>query len=325
MQCRLRNIATIVRMVSRRVLIHTTFVVLLPIIVVWFGVGVTATLGLVALGLLWRWLIVLSGIIAPEKTPDLVLHTMAISHFVEKVRWCMDRLDIDYTEKQVGGTLSVFFTGRTVPQLRAKTGLVQTSIGNSPDILRYLWGRYFASHGERASFLEPTAERLELEKKLDRYGRILQVWIYSHILEHRDLTLHFWGANNPRVAKWQRLALRALFPLLAVLLRKSFAINPAHYARAVSLINELLGEIDLLLADGRRSILGGDSVNYTDFTFAAFSGLWLQPKAYAGGMAEGNLIRAEQMPAAMRTDIERWSNDHPKAVALVTRLYADDR
>lgn len=312
-------------MVSKRLFVHALFLVLLPVIVAAFGIGTPGTTLLVLLVLLWRWLIVLSGIVAPEKTPDLVLHTMALSHYVEKVRWCMDRLGLDYTESQSGGTLGVFFLGRTVPLLRAKTGLVQTSIGNSPDILRYLWGRYFASHGQNATFLQPTAERLELEKKLDRYGRFLQVWIYSHVLEDRRLTLRAWGASNPRVPQWQRLALRGLFPLLAALVRKSFAISAANYARATTAVDELLGEIDLLLADGRRSILGGDSINYTDITFAAFSGLWLQPQTYARGMAQGSLLRPEQMPAAMRADIERWTHDHPKAVGLATRLYAQER
>jgi glutathione S-transferase len=312
-------------MTRKRRLTHATFLLLLPIIVAWFGVSVVTAVLLVIAMLLWRWLIVLSGIIAPEKTPTMQLETMALSHFVEKVRWCMDRLDIDYTERQCAGTLGFFFTGRTVPLLRVRTGIVQTSIGNSPDILRYLWGRYCASHGAAAEFLEPTAERLALEQKLDRYGRYLQVWFYAHALQDRQLTLHAWGASNPRTPGWQRLVLHVLFPLLAMLIRKSFALSDAHSAKAAAAVDELLGEIDLALADGRRSILGGDTINYTDITFAAFSGLWLQPPTYAGGKAEGFLIQPGRMPAGMRGDIDRWSEDHPQAVGLVLRLYAQER
>jgi len=312
-------------MTRKRLLIHTAILLLLPIIVAWFGMSTIAAVLLVALMLLWRWLIVLSGIFAPEKAPALVLDTIALSHYVEKVRWSMDRLGVDYTEQQCGGTLGVFFTGRTVPRLRVRTGIVQTSIGNSPEILRYLWGRYAVELGETAAFLEPTAARLELEEKLDRYGRFLQVWFYALVLPDRELTLHAWGANSPRTPAWQRLALRALFPLLAMLVRKSFAISEAHYARATSAIDELLGEIDVLLADGRCSILGGDTINYTDIAFAAFSGMWVQSENVATVMAEGSIIRAEQMPSAMRADIERWSEDHPSAVRLVTELYAEER
>ena len=312
-------------MVRRRLLIHSIFLVLLPVFVAWFGLGVLTAIALVMLMLVWRWLIVMSGIMSPEKTPDIVLETISLSHYVEKVRWCMDRLDIDYMERQSGATLGVFFTGRSVPQLRARTGLVQTVIGNSSDILRYLWGTCCASHGERAAFLEPTAERIELEQKLDRYGRNLQVWIYYHLLHDRDLTLHAWGANNALVPAWHRLALRVLFPMLAVLVRRSFAISDEHYAKSILHIDELLSSIDTGLADGRRSILGGDTLNYTDIAFAALSGLWANAEGYGGGKADESIIKRERMPAKMRADAERWAEDYPRADALIHRLYAEER
>ncbi|MDH3374562.1 MAG: glutathione S-transferase domain-containing protein [Gammaproteobacteria bacterium] len=312
-------------MTGNRLLIHSTFVVLLPLVVAWFGLGFVTTIVLVLLLLLWRWAIVLSGIFVPEKTPDVVLETIGPSHYAEKVRWCMDRLGVEYTERQSGGTLGVFFTGRTVPQLRVRTGIVQTVIGNSPEILRYLWATNYALPDNKASFLEPTSERLDLEQKLDRYGRNLQVWIYYHLLQDRKLTLHAWGIDNPRVPAWQRLTLWVLFPLLAALIRRSFAISDEHYGKSVLHIDELLAKIDTLLADGRRSILGGDTINYTDITFAAMSGLWMQPQGYGGGKADANRITVEQMPAKMRADVERWFEDHPKVHAYAARLYAEER
>ena len=269
-------------MTRRRRLVHSIFLVLMPVIVAALGFGVL-TAALLVVGLLvWRWLIVLSGIRVPEKTPAIVLESISASHFVEKVRWCMDRLGVEYTERPSGGTLGVFFTGRTVPQLRVRTGLVQSVIGNSPEILRYLWGAYATPLGDRAGFLEPTAERLEFESQLDRYGRSLQVWVYYHLLTDRNLTLHAWGVDNPQVPSSHRLALRVLFPLQAALIRMAFGINDEHYAKSVLRIEELLGEIETRLADGRQSILGGTEINFTDLSFAAFTGLWLQPGAYAG-------------------------------------------
>lgn len=312
-------------MARNRLFVHSIFLVLLPLVVAWFGLGLAAAIALVLLMLLWRWAIVLSGIIAPEGGPDIVLETISASHFVEKVRWCLDRLEIDYTERQSAGTLGVFFTGRSVPQLRVRTGIVQTVIGNSPDILRYLWATNCAPRGDKASFLEPTAARLELEQRLDRYGRNLQVWIYYHLLNDRQLTLHVWGADNPLVPAWQRLALRVLFPVLAALIHKSFAISDEHGAKAVLHIDELLGSIDMQLADGRRSILGGDTINYTDIAFAGLSGLWTQSDGYGGGKAGASRIERDRMPVKMRADIERWTEDYPKAQALVARLYAEER
>jgi glutathione S-transferase len=312
-------------MTRKRLFIHSVFLVLLPIIVAWLGLGLAGATALVLLALVWRWLIVLSGIVAPEKTPLLELETTPASHYVEKVRWCMDRLGVEYEEKACGGTLGVFFTGRTVPLLKVRTGLVRTKIGNSPEILRYLWGSHYATHAEQAGFLQPTAERLEFERKLERYGRNLQAWIYYYLSRDRDLTLHLWGANSSLVPAWQRQALRIVFPLLAALVRYSFAVNKEHYEKSVLHIEGLLSYIDTQLADGRQSILGGDMINYTDLAFAALSGLWMQSQGYGGGKADGCRIDREQLPAEMRADIERWIEDHPKATMYVTRLYAEER
>ena len=310
-------------MTEKRNLIFAIAAFLAPIAVAWYELSVTAAVGVVVLLLLCRWLITLSGWVVPEKTPELALATISASHFVEKVRWCFDRLGVDYEERVSGGTLGAFFRGRTVPQLKARTGHVVSTIGNSSDILRYVYGRYVATDPERAAFLEPTAERVELERRLDRYGASLQVWVYYHILKDRDLSLHAWGANNPATPAWQRVALRALFPLQAAMIRFSFKINDTNFAKAVVRIEKLVAEIDASLADGRKSILGGESLNYTDITFAALTGLWLMPDAYGGGKADAVRIEKDRVPDAMRDDIERWVAAYPNAVSRVQAWYED--
>jgi glutathione S-transferase len=310
-------------MARKRLLIHTVFLFLLPVFVAWFGLSVLTTTGAVILMLLWRWLVVMSGIIRPEQGSDLVLETISVSHFVEKVRWSMDRLGIDYTERKHGATLGAYFTGRSVPQLRVRTGIVQSVIGNSPEILRFLWGNYSTSHD--AAFLEPTPERVALEKQLDRYARFLQVWIYYHMQHEDEALLQVWGANDPEVPAWQRHTVRITRPLLIRLVRSSFGVNDNHYAKAMEFFDELLADIDTRLADGRRSILGGDTINYTDITFAAYCGLWAQCDGYGGGMADYCMIKRDQMPTGMQTDIKRWVEDYPKAARYIEKLYADER
>lgn len=312
-------------MTGKRTLVHTVFLFLLPVLVAWFGWSVLTAVGVVLLMLAWRWLISLSTFVAPEKVPALVLETISASHFVEKVRWNLDATDIEYVERAAGGTLGAFFLGRTVPRLLIRTGAVRSQIGNSAEILRYLWGAYAATHGESTQHLEPTVERIEFEQQLDRYGVSLQVWVYHHILEDRELALHAWGVNNPAVPIWQRWLLRVLFPLLAFLIRRSFRITAANYEKACHRIEELLAEIDTKLADGRASILGDKVPNYTDYSFAAFTGLWLQPAGYGGGKADTVRIERSQATNPMRADIERWVEDYPSAVTWVQRLYAEAR
>jgi glutathione S-transferase len=312
-------------MMGKRLLLHSTFLFLLPLIVASFGISLPGAIALVALALLWRWAISLSMIAAPAKTPELELETISASHFVEKVRWCMDRLGLDYMEKPAGGTLGAFFLGRTVPVLKFRTGAVRSSIGNSPEILRYLWGRYSQQAGERANFLQADPERLELEKKIDRCGVDLQVWVYYHLLDDPELTLHVWGCQNPLIPAWQRWSLRLLYPLLRILIRRAFRISTAHHARAVEHIDTLLAEVEALLEDGRGSILGGDVINYSDITFAAIMGLWLQPEAYGGGKADTVRIERTGTPPAMRAEIERWSEQYPRATMFIERMYQEER
>ena len=308
-------------MTDKRNFAFAIILFLAPVVVAWYELSVPAAVGVVVLLLLCRWLITLSGMLLPEKTPELVLATISASHFVEKVRWSMDRLGVDYSEQTSAGTLGAYFRGRTVPQLKVRTGRVRSVIGNSSDILRYVYARYLPDSPERAAFLEPTAERVELEQRLDWYGVNLQVWVYYYMLEDRDLTLHAWGANSPRTPAWQRAVLRLLFPLLAAMVRFAFKINDTNFASATVRIEALLADTEGLLADGRQSLLGDKNANYTDFAFAAFTGLWLMPQAYGGGKADTVRINRDQVPAAMRQDIERWIDSFPGTVAWVEGLY----
>jgi len=312
-------------MTDRRRLLHAIFLSIAPLLVAWFGLSVSAALALVLLLLLWRWLVVMSGFAAPEKVPELELETIPVSHFVEKVRWCMDRLGLDYEEKAVGGTLGAFYRGRTVPQLKVRTGAVRSVIGNSADILRYLWGRYGQADPDTAAFLRPDKDRVELERRLDRYGAHLQVWIYYRILDNRALTLRAWGCDDPNVPQWQRWLLHVVYPLQVVLIRRTFRICDEHFARVVAEIESLLAELNDTLEDGRHSLLGGTELNYTDLSFAAFSGLWLVPENYGGGMADAVRPDPSSLPEPMSMDIASWRAAYPRAVALVSRLYSEER
>lgn len=312
-------------MTGKRLLIHSVFLFLLPILVAGFGWSLATAIGAVLLMLIWRWFISLSVFVAPAKGDDLLLETISASHFVEKVRWNLDRAGIEYTERASGGTLGAFFLGRTVPRLNAQTGAVISQIGNSAEILRYIWGVYSGTQAQRMRHLEPTKERLEFEQRIDRYGSSLQVWIYYHLLGDRNLCLHVWGVNNPVVPVWQRAILRLAFPLLKLLIRRSFRISQAHYEKAQLRIEELLSDVDTRLADGRASILGGATLNYTDFAFAAMCGVWLQPDGYGGGNADAVRIERHKAPKPMQDDIGRWLEDYPRAVSWVQRLYMEER
>lgn len=310
-------------MPDRRLILHAAFVLLLPVLVALFGWSAWTALLLVLLAVLWRWGIVLQGLVRPPTGPEWVLETISVSHFVEKVRWCMDRLGLDYEEVAWAGTLGAFYLGRTVPRLHFRTGAVRSQIGNSPEILRYLWGACSATHGAAAAFLQPTAERLAFEDRIDRSGVSLQVWVYYHLLGERELCQHAWGANSAAIPAWQRRLVRLLFPVQAFMIRKAFRVNESHYRKSCEHIESLLAETEARLGDGRRSLLGGDALNYTDFSFAAIQGAWLQPAGY--GADAGIRIERERTPPAMRADIDRWIEAYPRVTRFIEDLYARER
>jgi hypothetical protein len=310
-------------MPDKRLVLHAAFVLLLPVLVAAFGWSVWTALLLVLFAILWRWAIVLQGLLRPGAGPDLVLETISASHFVEKVRWCMDRLGLDYEEAAWAGTLGAFYLGRTVPRLHLRTGAVRSQIGNSPEILRYLWGACAATRGGAATFLEPTEERLEFERHIDRCGVSLQVWAYYHLLDEPELCKHAWGINSDALPGWQRLLIGALYPLQAFMMRRAFRITESNYRKSRDRIDDLLADTEARLGDGRASILGGDTINYTDLAFAAIQGIWLQPPGYGGGA--GIRIERDRVPPAMRRDIERWIENYPAVTRFIETLYANER
>lgn len=312
-------------MAGWRAIAHTVCLFLLPIVVAAFGWSTATAVLLVILMLVWRWLVVLSGYVRPVQRAPLLLESIGASHFVEKVRWNMDLAGMRYREKPAVGALGAFFVGRTVPRLTVATGAVRSSIGNSPEILRYLWGAYVADREVDVSHLEPTADRLELEQRLDRYGGHLQVWVYYHLLEDRQATLRAWGSHDPSVPAWQRRLLPLLYPILAFLIKRSFRLSREHYEKVKRRIEALLGEMDTLLADGRASLLNDGARNYTDYQFAAMSGLWLQPPTYGGNPGRHVRLDSARLPAPMRSDTDSWRERFPRVVRWVEQCYAEER
>lgn len=298
---------------------------LLPVAVAVFDLSIPATLGLLLLLLAWRWLLAFIDLMRREGDSEFVLDAIAASHFVERVRWCMDRLGVDYRERDSAGILGVLFGGRTVPRLRFRAGRARSSIGNSTEILRYLWGVSAAKDPERAGFLEPTPERIELEHKLCRYATDLQVWIYYHLLEDKDLTLRLWGVSSPVVPWWQRKLLPVLYPVLAAFLRKSFRIEERHYHKVVERIENVLADAEKRLTGGAPSLTGSAAPDFVDLSFAALSGPWLQPEGYGGGRAEACRLARSRIPTRMRHDVERWIERYPAATAFIERLYREER
>ena len=304
--------------------LHALGVYLLPVLVAWARWGPRAALlasaAAALLGMALRLRAMRAAAAAPE--PLLRLHTITFSHYAEKARWCLDRLGVPYEEVPNTGVLGVLLTGRTVPALEVPPGL--TRIGDSPRILRYLWGEYAGRlPSEQTWFLEPTAATLEFEARFDRgLGNDVRVWAYANLFKRRDLTLRCWGVEEKGIPAWQRAVLLAFTPVLQLAVRRLLGVTPARALRALERTRAAFDEVDRLLADGRRYLVG-DALTFADITFASLGALAVLPPEYPGGPLQGRRLGVEDLEPQWRAEVERF-RQRP-AGQLILRLYREER
>lgn len=300
--------------------LHGLALYLLPVIVAWLGLAPPAAAVVALLAAVAGIYLRLAGTVAP-RPPVPRLHTISYSHYVEKVRWCLDRLGFGYEEVPNIGILGVLLLGRTVPTLELPAA--RTVVGNSAEILRLLWGMQGEEASGRAAFLRPTPEALALEQHLDRaLGEQVRRWAYFRLFDDPRLTAQLWGGQEPRVPRWQRTLLPLLRPVLRFAVRRMLRVTPATAARALERTRAVFDEIDARLADGRRYLLG-DAVSYVDFTFASLGALAVLPQQYGGGALATRFPPVESLPSPWREEVQAF-RDRP-AGRFILRMYAEER
>ncbi len=122
--------------------LHACALYALPVVVAWFGWGagaaLLASLVMALAGMALRLKAMRAAAAAPVGV--LRLHTISYSHYTEKVRWCMDRLGVEYDEVPNIGILGVLLMGRTVPALELEQRF-DRRIGN--DVRVWAYSRIF--------------------------------------------------------------------------------------------------------------------------------------------------------------------------------------
>ena len=218
------------------------------------------------------------------KDKRIILESLTVSHYVEKIRWCLDYLNIPYEEEEDSGILGLFLLGRTVPVLKVPGNAV--SIGNSPDILRYLYGEHCCNK-QKADFLQPTTERLEMEKKFDKLGFNYRAFAYYAIFNSpnvMDFEKEVWGLFQPGVPEWQKYFLKLISPLFRKLVTLKLDISEENGMKRLKEARKTIEEIDELLSDGRKFLMNTEEPTYLDFHFCSMVAIMLRPVEYGGGI-----------------------------------------
>lgn len=205
------------------------------------------------------------------------LITIPISHYCEKVRWGLERLDLPYYEErhlQGFHYPSTYWVsgGPTVPVLVDGARV----ISDSTAILKHL--EQYAPPEQRL-YPEDSELRLQVETWEARFNELgvdSRKWMYLQCLPFPKTTLRFFCQGVPRMEK--TLA-PVFFPLLKAFVRARLNISDTEVGAALERSRALVCRIDALLADGRRYLVGG-RFSAADLTLACMAAPFLLPSRY---------------------------------------------
>jgi glutathione S-transferase len=266
------------------------------------------------------------------------LITIPISHYCEKTRWALARLNIPFIEerhmppfhrfatRQIGkrsrmgvemeqqlSPINRFVSqrvgGQSVPVLITKTDIFT----DSAKILDYL--DTIATNEDKIYPIE-----LEHRRKVDDLVRLfdtelapaVRLWTYFYIMDYPRLVRSLWCQGVP----WYE---RLLFPIVFKWMRSNvvqmYGIDRRSANTATEKICEIFNTVDLLLADGRNYLVG-NKFSAADLAFATLAAAVVLPKGYGVILPE-----LSEFPSEMADRIQLWQST--SAGKFVLRLYRE--
>ncbi len=216
--------------------------------------------------------------------PTLV--TIPPSHYCDKARWALDRAGVAYREE---GHVPIVHYAFVYPRTRTRTVPVLVRDGERPlvesnEILR--WADATLPEPRRLFPEDPTLSR-EVERWVEvfdqRLGTAVRRHIYCFIALDRRAFVEIF---TPGLGEIERTFLAVGQAGLRAMLRRAFRVSPRAAERTRADILEVFSEVDALLADGRRHLLG-DRFTAADLTFAALAGPLLSPPPVKTEMPAG--------------------------------------
>ena len=252
----------------------------------------------------------------PLAKPSIRLITFPVSHYCEKARWALTRLNIPYIEERHAPLFHRFVTrqlgGTSVPILVTKTDILT----DSTDILKYL----DATAPDDAKLYPTDAEQRqqveELEEIFDtQLGTLTRVWAYSYTLSQPQPASARFTEGVPLLEK---ALFPVVFPLVRLAIRRQLQISSEYAAQAYVQIQQIFEKVGNLLADG-RSYLVSDRFSAADLTFAALSTPAVRPPEYGSPTLEYSNL--EKLPAKMAAQVQAFRDMAAGQFAL--RLWRD--
>jgi glutathione S-transferase len=246
-----------------------------------------------------------------EKTYRLI--TISVSHYCEKARWALTKLQIPFVEEAHMPPFHRLATGRVGGK---STPVLVTDAGaftDSTDILKYI-----DSIAPAKAKLYPTdpEQRRQVEELEDLFdsqlGPATRCWGYFYVVNDYNFMKSRWCQGVPSV---ERVLFPVVFPLMRKVVRQSYNITPESVAKAYEQIKSIFEKVSELLADG-RTYLVGDNFSAADLTFAALAAPVVQPQEHVIKRS-----RLQEFPPKMASEIRAFRET--PAGAFVLRLYGN--
>jgi glutathione S-transferase len=244
------------------------------------------------------------------------LVSIPASHYCEKARWALDRLDVPYQEeghppvlhwraaRSAGG-------GRTVPILVTDLGVMP----DSTDILQFLDARHAGDWRPYPQDETARAEVEELEELFDtRLGPHTRRVVYYYLLQYKH---HFLQSILAGVGSGERALFKFSLPVMKLLLRKGMNITPSSAERSLEKVREVFATVDERLGDGKKFLVG-DAFTAADLTFAALAAPVLLPREYGSVLPP-----LAELPDDLLAVVEEFRSAPSGEFAL--RIYRDFR
>jgi glutathione S-transferase len=239
-----------------------------------------------------------------------LLVTISFSHFCEKARWALDRAQVPYTEEAHAPIMHLWGTkrrgGSSTPLLRLADG---TLLRESTDIVHH-------AESHRPGSLRPPEHAAEIDALVKRFdddlGPAVRRIVYYTLFESGEPMSTLIRDSTTGLT---RAAAPILGLLLPPLIKRGLKIDEKGVARSRAKLEPLLNDVEAMLADGRRFLVG-DRFTAADLTFAALYSPVLVPPE------QPVTSRTELPPCLVRLRDEALSRP---AGQFAARIYRDER
>lgn len=245
----------------------------------------------------------------------LRLITISVSHYCEKVRWALTKLNIPYVEEAHIPPFHIPIAkglgGKLTPILVTENQVIH----DSTEILQYL-DKIVPDESKLFPIQPELRQQVEdLENLFDEeLGITARLWGYSHTINQPQLIKQAWCRDVPVLEK---LLFPFTFPIVKKVIKTNFKINDNSQGEAYTKIQEILTMVSGLLADGRKFLVG-DKFTAADLTFAALAAPFLLPQEHP--KRRPNI---QDLPPKMLAEIEEFRQTAAGKFGL--RLYGTQR